>query len=56
MHSSCYCLPEAMNLLKQSGINFDAMKQKGIEYSKFSESFISSGKHKLLINKIKEKN
>ena len=36
-------LSEAIKLLKNSGINFDLFRDRGIPYSKFSEFFISSG-------------
>jgi hypothetical protein len=34
--------PEAILLLKNSGINFDILKQRGIETCKFAELLLSS--------------
>lgn len=39
---------ESINLLKKSGINFDLLAARGIEYNTFAEYFISSG---LVMNK-----
>ena len=43
-HSKDDNLPEAISLLKNSGINFDLLKVKGIDHDLFAEFLISSGK------------